>query len=390
MAAYFRASRFVKKTTIQALGGTRCALSILALACFSSSCAPDMTGGAINRPNQGPTEVVTAASVVKSLGVEIEAVGTANANESASVTAKVSNQVTAIRFREGAYVKAGDVLVELDSAEQRATLAEAEANLAESERQLARTRDLAAKQALSASELDQIEATVKANRARMEGARARLSDTVIRAGFSGRTGFRRVSVGAVVNPGTVITTLDDASLIKLDFTVPDSFLFALRVGLPVKATTAGLRGRTFEGKITTLDSRVDPVTRSISVRAEIPNRDGTLKPGIFMTVTLEGDVVPGLVVPEAAIVPEQGRTYVFVVVGTEAQKREVTVGRRKPGEVEVTKGLQEGERVVVDGTQNLRDKAKVHDQAAAGSKAGESGAAGGGPSSTASKKPSKE
>ncbi|HTE39626.1 MAG TPA: efflux RND transporter periplasmic adaptor subunit [Steroidobacteraceae bacterium] len=326
-------------------------------------CAPDSTGGPGNQPNQGLVEVATDVAVVKPLGVDLEAVGTAHANEAADVTSKTSNLITAIRFQEGSQVKAGEVLIELDSAEARATLAEAEATLADSERQFVRSRNLAATQALSASELDQIEATVKANRARVEGARARLSDTVIRAGFAGRTGFRRVSVGTVVNAGTVITTLDDASLIKLDFTVPDTYLFALRLGLPVKATTAGLRGKTFEGKITNIDSRVDPVTRSIFVRAEIPNRDGALKPGVFMNVSLQGDEQPALMVPEAAIVPEQGRAYVFVVVDGAAQRREVGVGRRKPGEVEVTSGLKEGERVVVDGTQNLRDKAKVHDQA---------------------------
>jgi membrane fusion protein (multidrug efflux system) len=340
----------------------RSALAYAVITVVVLGCAPDSSGPA-NRPNQGPAEVVTAVAVVKPLGVEIEAVGTAGANEAAEVTSKTSNLITAIRFQEGSQVKAGDVLVELDSAEASATLAEAEANLAESERQLIRTRDLAARQALSASELDQIEATVKANRARVEGARARLADTVIRAGFSGRTGFRRVSVGSVVNAGTVITTLDDSSLIKLDFTVPDTFLFAIRPGLTVSAVTTGLRGRTFEGKITKLDSRVDPVTRSMFVRAEIPNRDGALKPGMFMTVSLQGDVLPALLVPEAAIVPEQGRAFVFVVENGVAQRREVGVGRRRPGEVEVTTGLKEGERIVVDGTQNLRDGVKVHDQA---------------------------
>jgi membrane fusion protein, multidrug efflux system len=257
------------------------------------------------------------------------------------------------------------VLVELDSAETRASLAEAEATLADSERQYARSRDLAASQALSASSLDQIEATLKANRARVEAARARMADTTIRAGFAGRTGFRRVSVGSLVGPGTVITTLDDSSLIKLDFSVPESYLFALRPGLPVTAATAGLRGRTFEGKITNLDSRVDPVTRSLLVRAEIPNPDGTIRPGMFMTVALQGDVTPALIVPEAAIVPEQGRAYVFVVDSNVAQRREVTVGRRKPGEVELLAGVKEGERVVVDGTQNVRDGSKVNDQSMA-------------------------
>jgi membrane fusion protein (multidrug efflux system) len=335
---------------------------VLVAAALSTACAPNSSGPA-NRPNQGPIEVATAVSVVKPLGVEIEAVGTARANEAAEITSKTSNLVTAIRFQEGKQVKAGEVLVELDSAEARASLAEAEAALADSERQYVRSKDLAASQALSASNLDLIEATLKGNRARVEAARARLSDTVIRAGFAGRTGFRRISVGSVVNAGTVITTLDDASVIKLDFTVPESFLFAMRLGVPVKAATTGLRGRTFEGKITNLDSRVDPVTRSMFVRAEIPNPDGALRPGMFMTVSLQGDVLPALMVPEAAIVPEQGRAFVFVVENDVAHRREVALGRRKPGEVEVTSGIKEGERVVVDGTQNLTDKAKVHDQA---------------------------
>ena len=336
---------------------------LLAAAALSTACAPNSSGGPGNRPNQGPIEVATAVSVVKPLGVQIEAVGTARANEAVEITSKTSNLVTAIRFQEGHQVKAGEVLVELDSAEARASLAEAEAALADSERQYVRSRDLAASQALSASNLDQIEATLKGNRARVEAARARLSDTVIRAGFAGRTGFRRISVGSLVNPGTVITTLDDASLIKLDFTVPESFLFALRLGIPVKASTSGLRGANFEGKITNLDTRVDPVTRSLFVRAEIPNPDGVLKPGMFMTVSLQGDVVPALIVPEAAIVPEQGRAFVFVVDAGVAHRREVALGRRQPGFVEVTSGVKEGERVVVDGTQNLTDKAKVNDQA---------------------------
>lgn len=342
------------------------ALGVAVLSAFAG-CGPSSSDGLASRPNQGPIEVVTAATVVKPLGLTIEAVGTARANEAVEVTSKTSNQVTAIRFEEGSAVKAGQVLVELDSAEARASLAEAEAALADSERQYARSRDLAASQALSASSLDQIEATLKANRARVEAARARLADTVIRAGFSGRTGFRRVSIGSVVNPGTVITTLDDTSIIKLDFTVPETYLFAVRLGLPVSAATTGLRGRTFEGKITNLDSRVDAVTRSMFVRAAIPNPDGALRPGMFMTVTVQGDVLDALVVPEEAIVPEQGRAYVFVVDGEVAYRREVALGRRKPGEVEITSGLKEGERVVVDGTQNLRDRARVHDQSRADS-----------------------
>ena len=158
-----------------------------------------------------------------------------------------------------------------------------------------------------------------------------------------------VSVGSLVSPGTVITTLDDTSLIKLDFTVAETYLYALEKNLPVTAGTAGLPGREFKGKVSQIDSRVDPVSRSIAVRAELPNPKGELRPGMFMTVKLQGEVSPALLVPENAIVPEQGRTFVFVVANGEASRREVKLGKRRPGVVEIVSGLQEHERVVVEG-----------------------------------------
>ena len=327
----------------------------------AAGCSRPQTNGA-NGPAAQVVEVVTAAATIQPLGIEIEAVGTARAKESVDVTSKASNTVAAIRFEEGDRVRKGAILVELDGAEARAALAEAEATLAESENQFKRSRDLYTQQALSVSQLDLIEATLKANRARVDMAKARLADTIIRASFDGRTGFRRVSVGSLVNPGTVITTLDDASLIKLDFTVAETYIHALERGLPVTAASAGLPGREFYGKVVNLDSRVDPVTRSIAVRAELPNKDGALRPGMFMTVRLQGEVAPALLAPEGAIVPEQGHTYVFVVENRVAVRREVKVGKRRPGEVEIVAGLQEHERVVIEGTQNLRDGLAVREE----------------------------
>lgn len=338
----------------------RIAAALLMLAC--ASCSDGQLGASQSSAASNAVTVVTAAAIVKPMGVDIEAVGTARANESVSVTSKASNTVAAIRFEEGEFVERGDVLVELDGAEVRATLAEAEATLADSESQFRRSRDLYAQQALSLAQLDQIEATLKANRARVAAAKARLADTVITAGFDGRTGFRNVSIGSLVSPGTVITTLDDTSVMKLDFTVPETYLYLVEKGLAVTARTPGLPGRTFEGKITNIDSRIDPVTRSIAVRAEIPNRDGILRPGTFMTVNLQGNVVPTLLVPEAAIVPQQGSTYVFVVEDGVVEQRAVKLGRRRPGEVEVTVGLKEDEHVIVEGTQNVRDGVRVEEQ----------------------------
>jgi len=318
--------------------------------------------GAGKKAGPSAAEVVTAEATMQPLGVEIEAVGTARANESVEVTSKASNTVTAIRFEEGDRVRKGAILVEFDSAEVRASLAEAEAALAESQNQFKRSRDLFTSKALSESQLDLIESTLKGNQARVDVAKARLADTIIRASFDGTVGFRRVSVGSLVSPGSVITTLDDASLIKLDFTVAETYIHALEKNLPVIAASAGLPGREFRGKVTHLDSRVDSVTRSIAVRAELPNPKGELRPGMFMTVRLQGEVAPALLVPEGAIVPEQGHTYVFVVENGAAQRREVKLGKRRPGEVEIVDGLKEHERVVAEGTQNLRDGGAVNEQ----------------------------
>jgi membrane fusion protein (multidrug efflux system) len=148
-------------------------------------------------------------------------------------------------------VSRGTVLVELDRAQTAAELAEAEANLSESRNQFNRGRDLAVTAALSRAQLDQLETSVKTAEARVAAARARLADTVIRAPFDGRTGFRRVSVGGLVSAGAVITTLDDTSVIKLEFTVPQSFLSDLAPGLAVEAKVDGLEGRVFKGKVAT-------------------------------------------------------------------------------------------------------------------------------------------
>jgi len=321
-------------------------------------------GGAPGGPGRGgpganPLAVVTALPQRVPLGVEIEAVGTALANESVEITAKVSNRIEAIRFTEGQRVSRGTVLVELDRAQTAAELAEAEANLSESRNQFNRGRDLAVTAALSRAQLDQLETSVKTAEARVAAARARLADTVIRAPFDGRTGFRRVSVGGLVSAGAVITTLDDTSVIKLEFTVPQSFLSDLAPGLAVEAKVDGLEGRVFKGKVATLSPRVDPVTRSLAVRAELPNPDGTLRPGMFMSVKLRGRENPTLVLPEQALVPEEGRNYVFVVADGRAQRREVTTGLRRPGTVAIVQGLADDERVIIDGTFKARDGGEV-------------------------------
>ncbi|HEU0225352.1 MAG TPA: efflux RND transporter periplasmic adaptor subunit [Steroidobacteraceae bacterium] len=323
-------------------------------------------------PGAGPESVavVTAAVVEKPVAVEVEALGTARANEAVEITSKAANTVISVRFEEGQLVRRGQLLIEFDGAQARADLAAAEAALAESRSAYARSKDLFTQQALSQAQLETIEATLLANEARVAAAQARLADTLIRAPFDGRVGLRRVSVGALVSPGTVITTLDDTGTMKVDFDVPEVFLAMLKPGLAVAARSAAYAEDSFAGEVESVDSRVDPVTRTIKVRARLPNPDGRLRPGMFLTVRVSRDPLPGLVVPEQALVPERGKTYVFALADGRISRREVVIGRRTPGEVELTAGVTAGERVVIEGTQKVRDGSAAHELAAPAAAAG--------------------
>ena len=316
------------------------------------------SAGRAGRSN-APASVTLAPVRAQRVSQKLEALGNARANESVDISTKTSNIVTAVTFRDGERVKRGQVLVQLDNAQARADVAAAQAAVTESESLYNRSRELLNTQALSKSSFDQLEATLKANRARLAAASARLEDTVIRAPFSGRVGLRRVSVGTLISPGDVITTLDDTSVIKLDFSVPENFLASLREGLSIRASAPAFPGRSFAGKVASIDSRVDMDTRSVIVRALLANEDGALKPGMFLNVSLANDEREALVIPEEALTPEAERQYVYVVADGKVSRREVRIGGRQPGTVEILAGLSAGERVIVEGTQKVRDGATV-------------------------------
>ncbi len=311
-------------------------------------------------PRNLQPEMVTTVPVRQvKFAREVEALGTAGANESVDITAKVSNRIAAIHFTEGQQVNTGTVLLELDAQEVRADLQAAQAALTESRSQYNRSRELLQTKALSQSQMDQIEATMQANQARVAAAQSRLDDTVIRAPFAGRVGLRHVSLGGFVSPGVVVTTLDDTSIIKLDFSVPETFLAAVKEGMEVKAVSVAYPTDIFSGQVASIDTRVDPVSRSVMVRALIKNADRRLKPGMFLTLKLTHDNEATLVLPEQTLVPEDNRQFVFAVRDGKAHKIPIEVGRRRPGEVEVLHGLRAGDIVVLEGTQKLRDGAPV-------------------------------
>ncbi len=293
----------------------------------------------------------------------IESVGTAIANESVDLTAAVSETVSGIHFDDGDFVQQGEVLVELTNTAEASRLAEAQANVNDARRQLARLETLSASNLVADSEIDQARTALETAEARWEGVLAEIGDRVILAPFSGFLGFRNVSAGSLLTPGTVITTLDDVSTIKLDFTIPEVYLADVAVGQQIIADSIVYDDRSFSGTISVVGSRVDPVTRSVSVRALIDNPELQLRPGMLMTVSLALNEKQVLVIPERAVIASQGRQYVFLVDSENTVSRqEVSLGRRREGMVEILAGLTSGQRVVSDGVIRVRPGMSVRPQ----------------------------
>jgi membrane fusion protein (multidrug efflux system) len=289
----------------------------------------------------------------------VEALGTAQANESVTLTAKVTDSVRRVNFEDGDYVEAGTVLIELTNQEEEALLAEARANLDDAESQLRRLEDLSARGLTSASELDVARSRAGAMQARLNSIVARLRDRLILAPFSGLLGFRQVSPGTMLSPNTAITSIDDISTIKLDFTVPESAIGTMTPGAKVIATSVSFPDREFEGTVRTVGSRVDPVTRAITVRAHIDNDDRALRPGMLLTVEVVTAERTALVVPEGSVFQVQNRAYVYRVDGDLVHQQQIEVGGRRFGVVEVLDGLQDGDPIVIEGIIKLREGARV-------------------------------
>lgn len=296
------------------------------------------------------TPVVVSTPFVTEFADRVEAIGTARADESIVVTARVAEPVERVHFEDGDVVEQGAILVELERTEETAQLARARAELADARLRYDRVADLARRGTESQSRFDEVRTALDAAQARVEELEARVSDRRIRAPFAGVLGLREVSPGTLVQPGDRITTLDAIDRIKIDFSVPETFLSVLEPGLEVETGSAAWPGRVFRGRITAIDSRVDPETRAIRVRAELDNPDHALRPGMLMTLVLRANPQRSLAVVEQALVP-RGRSQYVVVLDEEdrARRVEIRTGRRVPGYVEVVSGLASDARIVVDG-----------------------------------------
>ncbi|MEA3587972.1 efflux RND transporter periplasmic adaptor subunit [Pseudidiomarina sp. 1APP75-27a] len=309
---------------------------------------------------QEAVPVKVAAAEIKPFRDIIAAIGTAQANESVVITAQTQEKVVAVHFSDGQTVSAGDLLVELDAREEQARVQELKFRLAEAKRQYQRLQDLARQNAASQQQLETQDVVVKEIVALLEVAETQLAQKRIVAPFDGRLGIRQISVGSLVAPGQEITTLDDITPIKLDFSVPELVFASLAIDQTITALSGAYPGREFQGIIRSIDSRVDPLTRSILVRAEVPNENLLLRPGMLLRVELLRSVDSVMLLPERAVVPMDTRHFVYVVDEDNiARERQITIGRRQPGVVEILDGLEPGEQIVTEGIVRMRDGIEV-------------------------------
>lgn len=339
------------------------ALFVVGKAMFMGG-APEGSAKAASAPAGGPARgggaptVTAIAASNHSFSDAIQALGTAQARESIVLTPKVADTIRALHFDSGQRVRQGQVLVEMSSVEQGADLSEARANNVQAQENLRRTQELFDRGFASQAQLDNVRAAADAAQARVAAGGSRISDRTIRAPFAGVVGLRTASPGQYMRPGDQIGTLDDTSQIKLDFDVPETQLTRVATGVAIVAHTAAYPDRTFAGVIANVDSRIDPATRTVRVRAMLPNDDGQIHPGMLMTVEIHSNPRDALAVPEMAIVDQADGAYVYRVnihgQGQSADLTPVRTGQRSGGMAEILSGLSEGDLVVTEGLQSVR------------------------------------
>lgn len=348
--------------------GGRLARLILLVA-LTATLAACGGGGAQQREQQPPLVKAEPASEMR-FADRIDAVGTAVANEQVTVSAPVTERIIRLNFDDGDYVQRGQVLAVLQQGQQSAQLREVQAREREATQQLERVQALQDRGFATRSNYDTQVAAAAAARAQAQAIRADIGERVIRAPFSGWVSLRNISVGAIASQGTAIATISDIDTIKLDFTVPETMLRAIREGQPIEAHSDAWPDRTFRGTIRTIDPVIDPNTRAVRVRALLPNPGRQLRPGMLLTVAIENQPRVALSVPELAVIGEGESRYVFTVDEQgRAHRTTVRTGARADGRIEIVGGLRPGQRVVTEGVVKVADGMTVRLAGARGEEA---------------------
>lgn len=324
----------------------------------SAGKGPGGPGGPGNGPPAMPVEA--AAARIDTVIDAISATGQIEALQSIDLRPDVEGRLVQILVREGTPVGKGTPLFKIDDAELKAQVAQLTAERDLARQSLTRTRDLLQQKASSQSELEQAEATMRSTEAQLDRLKVRLDRTLVRAPFAGVVGQRSVSLGDYITTDTRLVTLQTVSPQRASFQVPERYAEQLKVGQQVSFRVAALPGRQFTGHVDFVDPVVQLPGRTIMVKARVPNPRRELQSGMFIEVRLATDVRPkAVIIPEDAVLPLQGSNFVWVVADGKATRRQVELGVRTPGFVEVKSGVESAEQVVVGGQERLAEGAPV-------------------------------
>ena len=291
---------------------------------------------------------------------DVSAVGSLMAEESVIIRPEIDGRIVGLHFQEGQAASAGTRLVTIESTEYEAQAAAVRADLRTEEQRLVRTKELHQQNFISKDALDVQVGAVDRLKARLAEAESRVAKTVIRAPFSGIVGLRMISPGAYLKAGTDIVRIENVSSIKVDFRIPENYLSKIRPNQEILVRLDAYPGEEFRGRVYAIEPVVEERTRTIAMRARIPNKGFKLKPGMFVRVAVTMENRPNaIVIPEQAIWPQGKESFVFRVVDGKAALTKVEIGNRQPGSVEIVKGLGANDMVVTDGQIKLRDGAPV-------------------------------
>lgn len=310
-----------------------------------------------------PVEVSETVAQMRSFADRIDVLGVAKGRESVTITSNTTELITGVHFTDGERVRAGQVLVDLKAQEQTADIAQFQAAEALAQSNYDRWRTLYDKGIAAAASLDQYKAQLNQAKANLAAAQSRKGDRTIRAPFAGVVGLSDIAPGALINPGTPIVSLDDLTVVRVDFQVPDRYLSTLREGLPITARSEAVPNTVFSGKIAKIDTRVDERTRAVKARAEFANPEGRIKPGMLMHVTVDQGVRQAVAAPESALQYDADQASVFVIDRhnghTVAMQRPVVAGVSDGGFVEIREGLSAGTMIVADGVNRVKNNQAV-------------------------------
>lgn len=347
--------------------GAACLLGLMIVAAVLKIAFSD--GGAGDRkgprgPSAGRGQVV--AEVVaqrREFADQIRVLGVARGRRSVNITSNTTQLVTQVMFSDGQAVAAGTPLVELQAREEDADLIRTRAQLENAQREYDRYRILAERGVAPRVMAETAETALKTAQAAVAAAEARRGDRILRAPFAGVLGLTSVTPGTLISPGSVITTLDDISGVRVDFPLPERYLGVLPVGAPLTATTDAFPGEEFNGRIALLDTRVNEQTRAIIARAEFTNPGNRIRPGMMMRVAVQQGRRQSLAVPEAAVQYEGQGAFVYRIArgekGSTAQRVEVQTGAVEGGYVEIVSGLANNDHIVASGLNRIQPGAPV-------------------------------